>query len=462
MRIYLPKFKNNKGKSKPLSRFYIDFKDQNNFRRRLVAFSDAGTSEAFMNKLDILINRVQGGIPIENDADLMQWIAKMDSERRDKLIQWGLIPEQYGKVNDPLENHIADYIAYLSKQDLSADYVSRMKKRLTVICEGCGFTSFKNIHPAKLEAYLDQMKEKKYSPTSRNHYGDALKGFLNWCVSRDGGCRLSGNPLACITKETRDSERKGVLTPEQFILLVHKTMELNKTIHSSIGRERGVLYLLAGSTGLRRGELLSLLWSDLHLDDSTPYVHARAAITKNAQDARMPLPVAVAAGLKEFQGGKSAADPVFSFAGRWIDAAKWIRFDLKNAGLPLTDREGNEICFHSLRNSFISFLANSNTPMKVVQKLARHSDPKLTYNTYARSFAATEKEAMLQLPNFIGLTIVSGIAKTLEQVGTETNKFGSQTAIECQKTAFLPVKTIPPRGFELTLLSTLFYIKTHY
>jgi integrase len=69
-----------------------------------------------------------------------------------------------------------------------------------------------------------------------------------------------------------------------------------------------------------------------------------------------------------------------------VNRAELIRRDLEAAKLPTKDREGNEIVFHSFRN--ISFLANSGTPFKVVQKLARHSAPKLTYNTYARTFEA--------------------------------------------------------------------------
>ena len=37
--------------------------------------------------------------------------------------------------------------------------------------------------------------------------------------------------------------------------------------------------------------------------------------------------------------------------------------------------------------------------MKTVQKLMWHSDPKLTFNTYARSFDKTEKLAVKQLPD---------------------------------------------------------------
>ena len=83
-----------------------------------------------------------------------------------------------------------------------------------------------------------------------------------------------------------------------------------------------------------------------------------------------------------------------------INTAELIRKDLTTAGIGLTDRDGNAICFHSLRKSYISFLANSQTPAEVVQKLARHSDPRLTFNTYARSFEKAEKKAMSALPDF--------------------------------------------------------------
>ena len=58
------------------------------------------------------------------------------------------------------------------------------------------------------------------------------------------------------------------------------------------------------------------------------------------------------------------------------------------------------MCFHSLRNSYIFFLVNSRTPAKVVQKLARHSDPHLTFSTYARTFEKAEQKALNFLPSF--------------------------------------------------------------
>ena len=90
---------------------------------------------------------------------------------------------------------------------------------------------------------------------------------------------------------------------------------------------------------------------------------------------------------------------------------------MKVAKIELTDKEGNAICFHSLRNSYISFLANSQTLAKVVQKLARHSDPRLTFNTYARTFEKAEQKVMNLLPNFGDFVFSHQLGQSVQKTG---------------------------------------------
>jgi hypothetical protein len=58
----------------------------------------------------------------------------------------------------------------------------------------------------------------------------------------------------------------------------------------------------------------------------------------------------------------NVSDRVFVSSRKSINTAELIRKDLRVAEVELTDRECNAICFHSLRNSYVSFLANSRTP----------------------------------------------------------------------------------------------------
>jgi len=48
-------------------------------------------------------------------------------------------------------------------------------------------------------------------------------------------------------------------------------------------------YLVAGCTGLRRGEMQQLIWSDVRLAVTAPFIDVRAETTKNKRAAIIPL-----------------------------------------------------------------------------------------------------------------------------------------------------------------------------
>ena len=70
------------------------------------------------------------------------------------------------------------------------------------------------------------------------------------------------------------------------------------------GGERGIIYLVAASTGIRRGELRSLEWRDVVLDVAHPFIFVRKSIAKNHKDARQPLPDYVARELKKVRSNR--------------------------------------------------------------------------------------------------------------------------------------------------------------
>jgi integrase len=74
-----------------------------------------------------------------------------------------------------------------------------------------------------------------------------------------------------------------------------------------------------------------------------------------------------------------------------------IQADLEAAGVPYV-KEGRTLNFHALRVSFVSSLALSGVPLAVAQKLARHSDPRLTANVYTHLGLADLSRAVESLP----------------------------------------------------------------
>src|SRR5262249_36053305 len=65
---------------------------------------------------------------------------------------------------------------------------------------------------------------------------------------------------------------------------------------------------------------------------------------------------------------------------RWAILAA-LQADLRDAGIPYENEEGFAD-FHALRHTYITTLAKSNAPVKIVQSLARHSTPTLTLGVY--------------------------------------------------------------------------------
>ena len=445
MRIYKATYKDRSGEQRKSAKWYLDFADHNQLRHKIPGFADKRLSEALLRNVESLVNCRSAGQ--ELDAKQSQWIETMPDSLLRKFVSWGLIDGQRTEITKPLTEHISDYVKVLEAKGYSKDYIVRSRNRLKKIATDCRFNYFRDITQSAVEIYSGMLKKDGYGDTSRGHYLDALKTFLNWAEQDQ---RIIRNPIAKMDKPARDSERKGILTPEQFVNLIKTASEKNILIGRTSGQERAVLYLIAGLTGLRRKELLNLTWDAINLSAGSASVKVKASIAKNGKETEQPVPAILVSVMTALKANvrPNADDRVFASFGRWINTAGLIREDLRAADLELTDREGNEICFHSLRNSYISFLANSQTPAKVVQKLARHSDPRLTFNTYARTFEKAEQQAMNLLPNFGNFVLATCLDKVCRKQEISVDNRRHKNGQDTLKTAFLAEEQIAPRGFE--------------
>ena len=447
MRVYKATYKDRNDEKRKSAKWYLDFSDHNQLRHKIPAFVDKRISEAFGRNIESLVNcRLSG---LDPDAKLNQWIETLPDGLLKKFVSWGLMDGQRTEITKPLAGHISDYVEILEAKGLVKDSVVRTRNRLKKIFSECRFYYFRDITQSAVEIYSGKLKKDGYGKTSRGHYLDTLKTFLNWAEQDQ---RIIRNPIAKLDKPDRDSKPKGVLTPEQFVHLIKTTSEKNILIGRTTGQERAVLHALAGCTGLRRKELLTLTWDDINLSADNAYVRVQACLAKNAKEAKQPIPpfiVSVLTALKASTKPK-LSERVFVSFGRWINTAKLIRADLRAAGIELIDKDGNEICFHSLRNSYISFLANSQTPAKVVQKLARHSDPRLTFNTYARTFEEAEQKALNCLPDFGNFVLSTCLDTNRTKQEILIDNGGHENAQDDLETAILAGKQTPRVGLEPT------------
>ena len=139
-------------------------------------------------------------------------------------------------------------------------------------------------------------------------------------------------------------------------------------------------YAIALFTGLRRGEIKSLLWVDMHLDGVRPFIAVRASTTKNKKTAQQPLLPSLVSSLKALRDQQQA--PTGKVFRLGVPSPKMLRRDLATCGIPFLDETGRRVDFHALRHTFNTMLQRAGLPQRVITELMRQSDPRLSTITY--------------------------------------------------------------------------------
>ena len=223
-----------------------------------------------------------------------------------------------------------------------------------------------DLTPVWIRKSPDRVASEDTAPQTLNGYRLALSGFLNRLV-REG--RWRSNPVeqvapVKVSGKTRD---RRALTAE----------ELGRLIRAA-PPPRALVYRVAATTGLRRGELAALRWADLDRDAATLLV--RASTSKNRSEATQPLPPGTVAALRATRGETQLPSaPIFDS----VPTMPTVRKDLEAAGVPYQTEEGIAD-FHALRVTYCTMLARAGVSLVQARRLMRHSDPKLTANVYTR------------------------------------------------------------------------------
>jgi integrase len=150
-------------------------------------------------------------------------------------------------------------------------------------------------------------------------------------------------------------------------------------------------------TGLRRGELAALEVRHLGLTGSRPCLSLPGSSTKNGSAANQPLREDLAQELAEWIGaeGRGATDRLFRVP---VELVKILKRDLKRAGIPYRDEHGRTFDVHALRHTTSTYLSRGKVTPRVAQGFMRHSDIKLTMQTYTDHRLLDEAEVLSALP----------------------------------------------------------------
>jgi integrase len=200
------------------------------------------------------------------------------------------------------------------------------------------------------------------------------------------------------------------------------------------GKERSLIVKVAVLTGLRRNEIATLTIENFHLDESLPCIRMRSGDTKNRQADEIPLRVDLAIDLRQWieslqepqngvlsletkRKGLPLSTKVFNVPKQFV---KTLDRDLLVAGIPKADDRGRTIDFHALRHTFGTLLSVGGVAPRTAQQAMRHSDIKLTMNTYTDPRLLDVARAVDALP-MLRLSTEPTLPNREQQRATGTN-----------------------------------------
>jgi Phage integrase family len=210
--------------------------------------------------------------------------------------------------------------------------------------------------------------------------------------------------------------------------------ELRRLI--AAGGQRGIIYLVAASTGIRRGELRSLEWRDVVLDVAHLSSSFGSRLRRNHKQARQPLPDYVARELKKVRPiDFGTNERVFK---RGMPDMDTFRRDLASAGIQYIDNEGRFADFHALRTTFSTLLALVGVAERVRMELNRHSDLRLTAHTYTDASMLPLSGAIGMLPVLMDVSSDSQIDS--QRIVPESPKLSPTVSVKPGKVTLLPAE----------------------
>lgn len=270
-----------------------------------------------------------------------------------------------------------------------------------------GSTSLDALTLPVLQNWKNEMSGKDLGLTMRQHAYDVFRALLNYAVKLE---YLPTNPLVKLGN-FRDAyaapkrESLHYYTADQFRLYIAAAEERCRTLY-----DWGiyVFFCIAYYTGMRKGEINALRWSDL--DGSL--LHVRRSVSqkvkgesvvetppKNKSSYRtlqMPAPlIAVLAAHKARQQADSRWSEEYRVCGGPSVISDTA---LSNRNTEYADAAGlPHIRIHDFRHSHASLLCNSGINIQEIARRLGHSNIEQTWSTYAHLYPREEERAVAVL-----------------------------------------------------------------
>ena len=266
-----------------------------------------------------------------------------------------------------------------------------------------GDTKLSKIDKKTLQGWKNKISEKALSIKMKQNIYKEFRTLLNYATLVE---YLAKNPLTDIGNfrdpyATPDKEKIHYYTPEQFVKYIAVARSSAVTL-TDWGYY--VFFNIAFYTGMRKGEINALKWSDINGE----ILHVRRSIAQKLKGDDVETPpknkssyrtIIIPEPLKQILDEhkmRQKQDPGFTHEYRVCGGIKCLRdTSIDNKNKQFAKEAGLEhIRIHDFRHSHASLLANEGINIQEIARRLGHSDVKLTWNTYAHLYPREEERAV--------------------------------------------------------------------
>jgi len=199
------------------------------------------------------------------DGKTREISAKTPKELKEKIKQIANLPiisEKY-IATEWFDRWLENYIKPLKKQATYNQYDDIYRVHIKPVI---GHKKLTNIKPIDIQSVITEMNKKDYATQTMKHAKNVMKCAFDRAVKDN---ILGVNPVINIDIPVKQKKERKTLTNEELRLLFDR-LKTSRWIHS-------VKFALV--TGLRRGELLALEWSDIDFVNKTININKSLSLT---------------------------------------------------------------------------------------------------------------------------------------------------------------------------------------
>ncbi len=355
----------------------------------------------------------------EHGKPIQKWFSGFDTRQQAEAAASKIVHEiNTGLYVEPTKLTVGEYLlqwmenyARVNVSPKTADRYEEMIRQH--IIPYMGRILLQKLHPLQIQTfYAHEIKhgrlkgDKPLAARTVLHFHRVLREALHHAVKWQ---ILARNPADAVDPPRPQYHEMKVLDDRQMAYI----------LHFGNGRLVYIPILLAGTTGMRRGEIVALQWKDINLNRATVTVRRSCERIQGGYRFKEPksmtsrrlviLPAMTVEALVEHKAKQNeekrragAGYKDRDLVSAWPDGtmikpdyvSREFRKILKELRLPL-------VRFHDLRHTHATHLMMQGVHPKVVSERLGHSSTRITMDLYTHVMPSLQKEAAEQVDSYL-------------------------------------------------------------